>query len=67
MREIRTSGSVRGGDGNVPAYSAAGGQRAWQREGSRRAADRQRMAAAWQRLRSKMATGRGQAGVGSAR
>ena len=22
MRETRTSGSVRGGDGNVPAYSA---------------------------------------------
>ena len=24
MREIRTSGSVRGGDGNIPAYSARG-------------------------------------------
>src|SRR3954465_5488464 len=24
MREIRTSGSVRGGDGNIPAYSAQG-------------------------------------------
>src|SRR6185369_10757538 len=25
MRGIRTSGSVRGGDGNIPTYSAAGG------------------------------------------
>jgi hypothetical protein len=25
MRVIRSSGSVRGGDGNIPAYSAEGG------------------------------------------
>ena len=27
MREIRSSGSVRGGDGNTPAYSAEGERR----------------------------------------